>query len=316
MLVVSLMRLGEEESALQEQFPDVTFQFYKYPGELPSEIQKDMDVLISYHGAVDAALIDAAPNLKWIAWYATGVNSLPLEKLRERNILLTNGKGVHAQQLSEWLFAFILDDYKQLKAVYDEQQQKIYNHKRTGGTLENTTMMFFGTGVIPQRAAQIAKVFGMRTIGLNTSGHAVENFDETYAIDERKAVLNQADIIVNVLPETKDTQDLLKVSDFEAMQESALFINLGRGSVVSTETLVHVLKEKYIRAAYLDVFEEEPLKPDSPLYTLDNVVLTSHITGNGASNKIKATHIFKKNLTHFLNKKPLIENEVDLSKGY
>ncbi|AVQ33368.1 hydroxyacid dehydrogenase [Staphylococcus muscae] len=316
MLVVSLMRLGDEELALREQFPDVTFQFYKYPGELPLEIQKEMDVLISYHGAVDGAFIDAAPNLKWIAWYATGINSLPLKKLQERNILLTNGKGVHAQQLSEWLFAFILDDYKQLKTAYSEQKQKIYNHKRIGNTLEDTTILFLGTGVIPQRAAQIAKVFGMKTIGLNTSGHSVENFDETYAIDERKTVLKQADIVVNVLPETKYTQGLLEVTDFEAMKDDALFINLGRGSVVSTETLVHVLEKKYIRAAYLDVFEEEPLKPDSPLYTLDNVVLTSHITGNGASNKIKATNIFKRNLSVFLNETKLIENEVDLNKGY
>ncbi|UXR73240.1 MULTISPECIES: phosphoglycerate dehydrogenase [unclassified Staphylococcus] len=316
MLVVSLMRLGDEEVVLREQFPDVTFQFFKHPGELPTHVQEEMDVLISYHGAVDEAFIDAAPKLKWIAWYATGVNSLPLEKLQERNIKLTNGKGVHAQQLSEWLFAFILDDYKQLKAAYEEQQSKIYNRKRTGKTLEDTMILFLGTGVIPQRAAQIAKVFGMETIGLNTSGRTVDYFDKTYSIDEREAVFNQGDIIVNVLPETKETQSLLQVSDFKAMKDDALFINLGRGSIVSTETLVHVLNEKLIRAAYLDVFEEEPLQPDSPLYELDNVILTSHITGNGTNNKTKATSIFKRNLYAFLNEGELIENEVDLNKGY
>lgn len=316
MLVVSLMRLGDEEARLREQFPEVAFEFYKYPGELPAETQKNMDVLISYHGAVDESFIDAAPNLKWIAWYATGVNSLPLEKLHERGIKLTNGKGVHAQQLSEWLFAYILDDFKQLKAVYEEQLNKLYNRKRLTRTLDSTTILFLGTGAIPQRAAQIAKVFGMKTIGLNTTGHEVTHFDETYSLAERNNIYSQADIVVNVLPETKETYHLLTIDDFEAMDSETLFINIGRGTIASTDVLVKALKEKMIRAAYLDVFEEEPLTEDSPLYTLDNVFLTSHITGNGADNKVKATQILKNNLPHFLNNGSLIENIVDLNKGY
>ncbi|KIX91274.1 2-hydroxyacid dehydrogenase [Staphylococcus microti] len=316
MRVVSLMRLGDEETRLREQFPEVTFEFYKHPAELPKETQKEMDVLISYHSAVNAAFIEAAPNLKWIAWYATGVNSLPLDLLQKRGIKLTNGKGVHAQQLSEWLFAYILDDFKQLKAVYNEQKDRQFNGKRMSKTLDNATILFLGTGVIPQRAAQIAKVFGMRTIGLNTSGHSAPHFDETYRLADRQQWYQQADVVVNVLPETKETYHLLALDDFKAMDPETLFINIGRGTVVSTDVLVEALKEKIIRAAYLDVFEVEPLPADSPLYDLDNAYLTSHITGNGADNRVKATQIFKNNFAHFLNNKTLIENVVDLNKGY
>ncbi|MCS4487273.1 phosphoglycerate dehydrogenase [Staphylococcus americanisciuri] len=316
MLIVSLMRLGDEEKYLREQFPNVTFEFYKHPAELPEDTQRKMDVLISFHHAVDEAFIDASPNLKWIAWYATGVNSLPLDKLEQREIKLTNGKGVHAQQLSEWLFAYILDDYKQLKSVYQEQQDKIFNGKRITKSLDEATIMFLGTGAIPQRAAAIAKAFGMTTIGLNTTGHAVTNFDETYKLADRLSLYQQADIVVNVLPETKATYHLLSLEDFKAMNDQTLFVNIGRGTIVSTQDIVHALKNKHIRAAYLDVFEEEPLSKESPLYELDNVYITSHITGNGASNRKKATQILKSNLEHFLNSGSLIENVVDLKKGY
>ncbi|QLK86362.1 phosphoglycerate dehydrogenase [Staphylococcus sp. 17KM0847] len=316
MLVVSLMRLKEEEDKLCEQFPNVDFKFYKHPAELPKEIQRKMDVLISYHQVVDEQFIDDAVNLKWIAWYATGVNSLPLKKLRERGIRLTNAKGVHAQQLSEWIFAYILDDYKAMKEVYKEQQERQYNSKRLTQSLNDATILFLGTGVIPQRAAQIAKVFGMKTIGLNTSGHSVEHFDKTYPLSERKHLYKEADIIVNVLPETSETYHLLTAYDFKAMNEHSLFINIGRGTITETNILVKAMKEKWIRAAYLDVFEEEPLTPDSPLYKIENVFLTSHITGNGSQNKMKATKILIKNLNSFLNCDALIENEVDLTKGY
>ncbi|MEJ7442982.1 hydroxyacid dehydrogenase, partial [Staphylococcus warneri] len=86
--------------------------------------------LISYHQEVNETFIENAPKLKWIAWYATGVNSLPFETLKEKGIQLSNAGGVHAQQLTEFLFAYILDDYKELKEIYAEQQEKVYNRKR------------------------------------------------------------------------------------------------------------------------------------------------------------------------------------------
>ncbi|MBI5974705.1 phosphoglycerate dehydrogenase [Staphylococcus canis] len=316
MLVVSLMRLGDEENRLKETFPEVDFEFYKHPSELPKTTQEKMDVLITYHAEVDEAFIEAASNLKWIAWYATGVNALPLQKIKEAGISLTNAKGVHAQQLTEFLYAFILDDYKELKEVYNEQKEKVYNSKRTTQSIEDQVIMFLGTGVIPQRAAEIAKAFNMKTIGLNTTGHKVENFDRTYSLDERQSVYKEADIVVNILPETKDTHYLLTKTDFEHMNDHTLFVNIGRGTIVEEAILVEVLKNKLIRKAYLDVFEQEPLDSDSKLYQLDNVYLTSHIAGNGETNKKKSTDIFINNFKNFLNKNELIENVVDLDKGY
>lgn len=316
MLVVSLMRLGEEESRLREAFPDVTFEFYKHPSALPHASQNEMDILITYHQEVDEAFIQQSPSLKWIAWYATGVNTLPFQTLKEKNIQVTNAKGVHAQQLTEFLFAFILDDYKELKEVYEEQKQHEYNGKRVTTSIENEVMLFLGTGKIPQRAAQVAQVFGMKTIGLNTSGHEADYFHETYPLNERQNVYKEADIIVNLLPETEETYHLLTDDDFRQMNDKTLFINIGRGTIAKEETIVTALEKQWIRKAYLDVYEEEPLDPSSKLYQLDNVFLTSHITGSHKTNKHKATDIFEHNLTHFLNNDELVENVVDISRGY
>lgn len=316
MRIVSLMRLGDQEQRLQEMFPNVDFEFYKHPAYLPETSQKEMDILITYHKEVDASFIQKAQNLKWIMWYATGVNTLPFESLKERKIQVTNAKGVHAQQLTEFLFAYILDDYKEMKETYEEQLSKVYNHKRTTSSIANDTILFLGTGVIPQRAAQVAQMFGMKTIGLNTNGHPEEGFHETYPLSERNIIYPKAKIIVNVLPETESTKYLLKDDDFVNMDAQTLFINIGRGTIVEENVLVHALKEKKIRKAYLDVFEREPLTPESDLYSLKNVVLTSHITGNAQHNQIKATDIFINNLKRFLNHQPLNENIVDLNKGY
>ncbi|WP_337234435.1 NAD(P)-dependent oxidoreductase, partial [Staphylococcus epidermidis] len=109
---------------------------------------------------------------------------------------------------------------------------------------------------------------------------------------------------------------LLKYEDFEKMKASTMFINVGRGTIVEEDTLIEALSNNEIRHAYLDVFEKEPLTPDNSLYELDNVTITAHITGNDQVINEDVTKIFIKNLEHFLNYSSVIENEVDLEKGY
>lgn len=316
MLVVGLMRLDDEEARLRKAFPDVEFKFYKHPSELPKEVQQEMDVLISYHPEVNETFIENTPKLKWVAWYATGVNSLPFKTLKEKGIKLTNAGGVHAQQLTEFLFAYILDDYKELKEIYAEQQQKVYNHKRVTPSVKGEHILFLGTGKIPQRAAQVAQTLGMKTLGLNTTGHAANHFDETYPISERQQVYEKADIVVNLLPETEDTRYLLTTEDFKVMNDHTLFVNLGRGTIATEAVIVDSLKNKAIRKAYLDVFEQEPLDSNSELYLLDNVFMTPHISGSHIDNKKLATDIFSNNLKYFLNNGELTENEVNVDRGY
>ncbi|MGN5883848.1 MULTISPECIES: phosphoglycerate dehydrogenase [Staphylococcus] len=316
MKVLSLNRLKDSEQLLEETFPETEFVFRKNVDEISEEDKKDADIVIGYSGKADQAFFEGMPNLKFIAWYAAGVNNLPLEYLAERDVLLTNASGIHAKQMSQFAFAYILDDYKQMRVSRHNQDNKVYDSKVTGRRLDGDTILILGTGNIPKEIAKLANAFEMKVIGINTTGHEVDGFDETYPLNALNEVLPKADIIINVLPETEDTYHLLKSEQFDAMKESALFINIGRGTIASEETIINALKEDKIRHAYLDVFEKEPLSEDSPLYELDNVSITAHITGNGKENFNEASQIFIRNFKHFLNNGDVVENKVDLSKGY
>lgn len=316
MKAVGLNRMGELEEELKHNFPNITFNFYADARDITDEDKEELQILFGHDSHVDEAFLKSCPNLKWIAWYATGVNKLPLTYIAENNILLTNGRGIQAKQLSEFIMTFILDDYKKMRLSYENQRQHIYDPKIVAERVTNNTILFLGTGSIAQRTARLAKAFGMKIIGISKSGTMKDNFDETYQIDQLKEVVPKADIIVNALPETEETIHLLTKEHFELMSDDALFINIGRGTIVKEEIILEVLKEHIIRYAYLDVFENEPLEADHPLYDLDNVTITAHITGNDSQAKIDLTHIFEKNLTSFLNKGELVENVVDATQGY
>lgn len=316
MKIVSLKRLGNIENELIEKYPDISFSFYDKADNIPDNDKKELEILIGYDGEINERFIKSCPNLKWIAWYATGVNNLPLEYIKNKGIILTNTRGIQSKQLSEYILTFILDDHKKMKTSFINQQNRIYDSKMTGRRLNGDCILFLGTGAIAQRTAKLAKAFDMKVIGVSKSGEHKEWFDEVQTIDNLSDLLGKGDIVINSLPETDETIHLIKYKDFENMKESAMFINVGRGTVVEEDTLIKALSNNEIRHAYLDVFEKEPLTSDNALYDLDNVTITAHITGNDHGINHDVTEIFIKNLKHFLNYGNLIENEVDPVKGY
>ncbi|PTG41299.1 hydroxyacid dehydrogenase [Staphylococcus cohnii] len=316
MKAVSLQRMGDLENDLVEAFPNVKFIFTQGVSDINDHDKKDLDILFGYDGKLDEDFLESCSNLKWLAWYATGVNKLPLNYIDSNNILLTNGRGVHAKQMSEFIMAFILDDYKKMKTSFINQTNKKYDSKLTGKRVTGQTLLFLGTGSIAQKTATIANAMDMIVQGVNTTGRDVEGFSKTYTIDNLFQALEEADIVVNTLPETKETIHLLQREHFEKMKNAALFINVGRGTIVDENVIANVMKENIIRQSYLDVFENEPLTPDNQLYNINNITITAHITGNGTENKQEVTQIFKRNLSYFLNNNTLIENEVDPDTGY
>jgi len=314
--IVSLNRLKEIEDELRAKFPSETFKFYDKVESVSIGDRKTLDILIGYNGKIDKSFIEECENLKWIGWFATGVNNLPLDYINDKKIILTNGRGIQAKQLSEFIIAFILDDYKKMRTSYKNQVAKKYDRSLTGKRVKGEKLLFLGTGAIAQKTAYLAQAFGMKVIGISKFGKEKEHFDEIFSLDKLDKVIDDADIIVNSLPETKETIHLLQRGDFEKMKDDALFINIGRGTIVDEQVMVNVLKDKLIRHAYLDVFENEPLNSDNSLYELNNVTITAHITGNDKNINREATNIFERNLEYFLNNKDVIENKVDPNKGY
>lgn len=205
MKIVSLKRLGDIESELKNKYPDLEFSFFKKAEEIPEELKKELDILIGYSSGVDKAFIESCPNLKWIAWYATGVNNLPLEYIKERDIVLTNTRGVQAKQLAEFILAFILDDYKKMRTSYINQKEHKYDSTLTGRRLDGEKILFLGTGAIAQRAVKLLSPFDVEIVGVSKSGKEKPGFTETYKIEDLDNVIGKADIIINSLPETQET---------------------------------------------------------------------------------------------------------------
>ncbi|RXK17734.1 NAD(P)-dependent oxidoreductase [Macrococcus sp. DPC7161] len=315
MYIISTVKLGNILDDLKHKFPNHQFKQCKLD-ELTDKDKENVEILISYDNKVDEKFLKSCKNLKWIAWYAAGVNHLPLDYIKSRDIILTNAKGVHKIQISEYIMSYIMTDYKSVIDFYELQQEKGYQTKIRHKELFNETICFLGTGQIAQAAAQKCKAFDMHVIGVNTDGRAVDSFDETYPTDDRQTAFKKSNIIVNVLPETKDTFHLISKQDFEAMGDEALFINVGRGSIVEEKVLVDVLKNNIIRKAAIDVYENEPLSPENDLYTLKNIIMTPHITGLSQHYNTRATEIFEFNLDLGIENKQAFKNLVNLEAGY
>ena len=164
--------------------------------------------------------------------------------------------------------------------------------------------------------AKKATGFDMECYGINTSGHPVDGFKQTYPLEELSEIVCEMTIIVNILPLTEETKGLFNGELFKKFNQQAVLINVGRGASLKTDELVVALNEGRLAFAALDVFEEEPLPYDSPLWEMDNVLLTSHIAGLTPDFQNKLMKIFLDNLQSYMTNHELKVNQVELNKGY
>jgi D-2-hydroxyacid dehydrogenase (NADP+) len=159
-------------------------------------------------------------------------------------------------------------------------------------------------------------MLGMQVIGVKNNPCRLEWVDRVYGPAEMTEVFKQSDYIINLLPSTPETKGLIDKSFFSMMKKSACFINLGRGSTVNQDDLIDALRTKMIRALVSDVYAEEPLPEDSPLWGLENVILTPHIAGASPKYFDRALDIIRPNLTAYISRSGEMMNVVDLNRGY
>ncbi|GIP38021.1 hydroxyacid dehydrogenase [Paenibacillus sp. J31TS4] len=265
---------------------------------------------------LNAAQLAKAERVRWIHSLSAGVDRMPLAEMAERGIRLSNSSGVHTIQMSEYALAMMLQLVREAPAYLRMQQQKQWKGGPPIGELYGKTVGVLGPGAIGRGIAPRAAAFGMRVIGYSRSGRPVEGFETVYTgSDGLTALLEASDFVINLLPGTAETHHLLKLEQFRQMKTSACFLNLGRGNVVREPDLIRALEEGTIAGAALDVFEEEPLPPESPLWTMEQVILTPHIAGLSPHYAERAAEIYFRNIRSYLNGEKL-ENEVSYENGY
>lgn len=218
-------------------------------------------------------------HVKWIQSWSAGVNSLPLKMLEEKGIHLTSANGVHAYPISETIFALLLSWTRKIDAYVRQQQEKKWHHAGLKLELHKKTIGIIGVGEIGLETAKIAKAFDMKVLGVRYSGKAADFVDEMFTPDQLQEVLQQSDYIVITLPLTEETKHMFTAKEFGLMKKSAFLVNIGRGQIIKENDLIKALEQQEIAGAGLDVFSEEPLSENSPLWGMENVIITPHTSG-------------------------------------
>ncbi len=281
------------------------------------EAQADqLEIVLGWSEALIPLIEDDQSQVKWIQYPYAGVDVLPLDLFKEKDILLTNGSGIHKYAVAESTIGLLLG---YTRGIIEAAYNQLDGQWRDGQhlyELYGKTMMILGTGNIGQHLAQIAKGFGMKTIGVNRSGRSVENMDKQYVQDDLAEVIGEADVVVNILPATEETKHLFDEELFSKMKEGSIFINVGRGETVDTEALLNALDTNQLLFAGLDVFEEEPLPQGHPIWSHDKIAVTPHIAGNVENYPNHLYPIFMENFEAFMEDEELPRNLVELESGY
>lgn len=302
MNITSTIQLNPEyRQKLKTRFPDLDVRHIQTLSSLaPSELA-DIECLITFGNDIPAETIDKMRNLKWIHIAQSGINDLPFQKLIEKNVCVTTSKGINSITIAEYVMGMMISLIRNNYIFYEAQKRGEWDFDTTLDELYGRTLGIIGLGMVGKEIAKRAKAFGMNIIALEKFKiDRPENVDRLILHDEKPLIFEQSDFIVTSLPLTDETLHFVDEKEFSLMKKTAYLINVGRGPVVNEHSLAKVLEEKKIAGAVLDVFETEPLPKDSPLWKLDNVILTPHIAGDRQSSYMeRMTDIFCENLEKY-----------------
>lgn len=311
---------GRHVDALRAAFPEVIFESPPDRAEADHAIA-EADIVLGY--AVTRENLGRAKRLRWIQITSAGVpESLQFPELVESSVVLTNGRGLFSAPMAEHALAMMLAFARKLHLSRDAQrgrqwmQSEFEKDEEGFAPLRGATLGIVGFGSIGAELAERAAALGMRVIGLRRHPAATPAPAHAQWGPERMGDLfSECDWVVVTLPLTRDTRGLIGRREFSRMRERAVFLNLGRGAVVDEAALIDGLRSGRPAAAGLDVFEEEPLDPGSPLWDLPNVIVTPHTSGFAPGLWDRAMALFSRNLRAHLEGRPL-ENVVDKRAGY
>ena len=299
---------------LRVAFPDVRILTATDRSALRALIV-EADGLITFGTELDAIALDCAPRLRWIQALSTGTDRIsPLLSTRT-GIILTSARGAHGASVSEMALLLMLALARRLPSALRHQRNHVWI-RETGTLLSGKTVGIAGMGVIGAQIAARSKAFGMLTIGFGSDPATTAHFDAFHRYSELRNIANRIDMLVVVTPLRTDTIGMIDRHVFEAMKRTAFLINVGRGAVVNESDLVAALLEGRIAGAAIDTFAEEPLPIASPLWALENVIVTPHIGGLHDGYAESVLPLIKINLQFLLDGQEVeMVNQVELKNG-
>ncbi|MGH9795053.1 MAG: D-2-hydroxyacid dehydrogenase [Candidatus Acidiferrales bacterium] len=264
----------------------------------------------------------AAKRLRWIHCTAAGVGQLMFPELRESGIALTNASGVHTLPMAEHVLGMILVLARRFASSFRYQlegrwaQQEIWDEQLRPRELMGQTLLLVGYGAIGREVARRVRPLGMKIWAVTRSGKGNAEFtDRIVPTTQLEAVLPEADYVVLAAPETPETLRMFDARRLAAMKPTAFLVNVARGTLVDEAALIDTLRRRAIAGAALDVTDQEPLPPESPLWSLDNAFITPHISSVSEFLWDRQTELLLENLERWFAGEEL-RNRVDLQRGY
>lgn len=300
--------------------------------ELPAALRERVEIIYGWSGALREA--HRFPRLQWVQTHSAGVDYLRGDPVWESEALISSLNGVHAVPMAEYSLAMMLAFRWRLPEMMRLKGRAEWAKGRWERfalpELRGSTVGIVGYGAIGRELARQTHALGMRILAVNRSGRrsAQRGYSEPGLGDPTAALpaqifttaalsemLPQCDYVVILAPLTPETRHLFDAEAFAAMKESAYLINLARGGLIDEAALTEALRQERIAGAGLDVFETEPLPPDSPLWKLDNVIISPHVSGFSHHYDERASELFAENLRRYLHHERLL-NLVERERGY
>ncbi len=335
---LNVLVLMDFSDAMMDRFKAIsprlkfTRKMVKSASEISPDVWATTDILYTVSTVPDA---DSAPRLRWIQANSAGIESFLAQPQLAEDIIITTTSGIHATTMAEYTFAMMLALARKIPLMIRTQQKAEWPTDRFNlflpVELRGSTLGIVGYGSIGREIARLAQAFGMEVLATkrdvkhpeagneyaepgtgDPEGTCVERL---YPPEAVRSMVSLCDFVVVTLPLTPGSKGSINQEVIGAMKKTAFLISVGRGPVIDEEALVKALQANQIAGAGLDVFAQEPLPPSSPLWKLDNVIISPHISGNSSHYLESAGQVFIENLERYLNKKDLL-NRVDRKRGY
>jgi len=325
-------------AALMNKLENISPRF-NITQRVPASAEELADLVGSVEILYAPALLpepEDAPRLRWVQIHSAGADQILQHRLfTATDVTITTTSGIHAVNIAEYVFAQMLAFAHRLPTMFEDKRAKNWPEDRweryLPHELRGATVGIVGYGSIGREVARLADAFGMRVLAVKanlrqltreyayslpgTGDPEAEIPDRIYPVEALASMARECDYLVLTLPLTERTRHLVNANIFAAMKSTAVLINVARGGVVDEAALIDALRRGHIAGAALDVFEEEPLPPESPLWELPNVILSPHISGATPHYDERATDLFAENLRRFAAGEPLL-NVVSRQRGY
>jgi len=284
-----------------------------YPLDEAAAEMADVEIIF---GMFNAEMIRAAKNLKWVQTTSAGMDMfMKLPEVQEGDFRLCNASGIHAIQVAEHAWALTTALFRGLHVFLRHQKER----KWSGATMEDlhgATAGIIGFGGIGREFAKRAQASEMRILAVDVQGGEKPDYVEAlWGIDRLDDLLKESDLVFLACPWTPETNKLINARTLGLMKKRAFLVNTARGPIVDEAALAEALKSEVIAGAGLDVFEKEPLPEDSPLWDLDNAIITTHAAGGSHYRPQRTVDLFCENLKRYIAGEPLF-NEMDRELGY